>query len=508
MKILLLSVLYIIYLSSTVGAEFVPEIITDDIQAATNIAVDSEGSGRIFITEQPGRLRIVENDELLSTPALTLQVDSDGERGLLGVAFHPQFTTNNYVYLYYTRKDTPQNRISRFTLDGNIIDPDTENIIFDLDPLSEATNHNGGSIHFDSNGKLFIGVGENAKPSNAQLLENTLGKILRINDDGTIPTDNPFYTTATGNNRAIYALGLRNPYTFAISESNHIFVNDVGQDTYEEINDVIAGKNYGWPEQEGPNKNSASVYTEPFLYYGRNENQCSISGGTFYNSSTYPEEFKSVYFYSDYCAGYVRYVNLDTKSISTLDTGITNPIGMAVSKDGRLLSLARKSLVVYSYKSEITTPSPSSTTTSTTTSTATSTTSPITTETATASTTTAEPTNIPTILPTTLLPRHFSKRTGKTTVKGLLLTDTDYISTKVNISESDVYDVYIHARASGDMEVILQLDGQECDVGFHANVGRKIQVYKVSMEFSKGENTIKITAFGDCGVEIQKVVIR
>ena len=147
---------------------------------------------------------------------MSLTVDSSGERGLLGIAFDPNFATNHYLYVYYTVPTSPiHNRVSRFTAAGDTAAPGSEAVILELNNLSAATNHNGGGIHFGPDGKLYIGVGENANGANSQTLSNLLGKMLRINADGTIPTDNPFYNTATGNNRAIWALGLRNPFTFA-----------------------------------------------------------------------------------------------------------------------------------------------------------------------------------------------------------------------------------------------------------------------------------------------------
>ena len=125
--------------------------------------------------------------------------------------------------------------------------------MLDLNNLSTASNHNGGGLHFGLDGKLYISVGENATRTNSQTLSNLLGKVLRINADGTIPSDNPFFNTATGQNRAIWALGLRNPFTFAVQPgTGRIFINDVGETTFEEINDGRPGANYGWPDTEGP----------------------------------------------------------------------------------------------------------------------------------------------------------------------------------------------------------------------------------------------------------------
>ena len=164
----------------------------------------------------------------------------------------------SFVYVYYTATSPPvHNRISRFTANGDVAVAGSETVILELDNLSSATNHNGGALAFGPDGKLYAAVGENANGANAQSLTNLLGKMLRINKDGTIPTDNPFYTTATGRNRAIWALGLRNPFTFAFNPAGtELFINDVGQNTWEEINDGVAGANYGWPDYRGPDDRS------------------------------------------------------------------------------------------------------------------------------------------------------------------------------------------------------------------------------------------------------------
>jgi glucose/arabinose dehydrogenase len=173
--------------------------------------------GRLLVCQQGGSLRVIKNGALLATPFLTVTTDSSGERGLLGVAFDPGFAVNQWVYIYYTVPGSPaHNRVSRFTANGDVASPG-ETVILELNNLSSANNHNGGAIHFGLDGKLYVAVGENANGANAQTLANLLGKILRINGDGSIPTNNPFYNVATGVNRAIWALGLRNPYTSPFS---------------------------------------------------------------------------------------------------------------------------------------------------------------------------------------------------------------------------------------------------------------------------------------------------
>ena len=190
---------------------------------------------------------------LLATPFLTVTVDSSGERGLLGVAFDPNFVSNQLVYIYYTATTpTIHNRISRFTAAGDVAMAGSETIVMDLNNLSTATNHNGGALHFGPDGNLYVAVGDNANGDNAQSLSTRHGKMLRISSTGGIPTDNPFFNSATGDNRAIWALGLRNPFTFSFQPGiGRMFINDVGEGTWEEINDGIAGSNYGWPNCEG-----------------------------------------------------------------------------------------------------------------------------------------------------------------------------------------------------------------------------------------------------------------
>jgi len=167
--------------------------------------------GRLFVTEQAGRLRVIKNGALLATPFLSVTVSAVGERGLLGVALDPNFATNNYVYVYYTAT-TPaiHNRVSRFTANGDTALAGSETAILELNDLSGATNHNGGAMHFGPDGKLYIAVGENAHGANAQSLSNLLGKMLRVNADGSIPADNPF-PAAIGNNR----FAVIRPWVFA-----------------------------------------------------------------------------------------------------------------------------------------------------------------------------------------------------------------------------------------------------------------------------------------------------
>jgi glucose/arabinose dehydrogenase len=303
--------------------------------------------GRLFLTEKVGRVRIVKEGALLTTPFLTLpNVENDNEQGLLGIAFDPDFTTNHYVYVYYTaRTPAVHNRVSRFTANGDVVMSGSETIILELEDR-EAGIHNGGSVFF-RDGYLFVTTGETSVPDYAQSLQNRLGKVLRINADGSIPTDNPFYTTATGANRAIWALGLRNPFKAAVQPgTGRIFINDVGQSSWEEINEGLPGANYGWPGIEGrrPNQTPSSGYQDPVYAYSQfDDNGCAITGGAFYNPTTsqFPSSYIGLYFFSDYC-GDLRTLNPSNGTVTGFATAI-GPIDIAVAPDGSLYYLARGS---------------------------------------------------------------------------------------------------------------------------------------------------------------------
>ena len=315
-------------------------------------AMELAPDGRLFVCLQGGNLRVIKNGVLLATPFVSLTVDSNGERGLLGVTFDPNFASNNFVYVYYTVTSTPRhNRVSRFTANGDVAQPGSELVLLDLDDLSTATNHNGGALHFGPDGKLYIAVGENANGSNSQTLSNLLGKMLRINSDGSIPSDNPFFNTATGKNRAIWALGLRNPFTFAFQPgTTRMFINDVGQNTWEEIDDGIAGSNYGWPATEGAT--SDPTFRSPLFFYGHGTGPttgCAIAGGAFYNPPVvqFPISFVGKYFFADLCSGWIRVFDPAAGTASGFATGISSPVDLKVASDGSLYYLAIGSSSVF-----------------------------------------------------------------------------------------------------------------------------------------------------------------
>jgi glucose/arabinose dehydrogenase len=317
-------------------------------------AMEFAPDGRLFVCRQGGQLRVIKNGSLLTTPFLTLTVDSAGERGLLGIAFDPNFATNNFVYVYYTVPGNPaHNRVSRFTANGDVALAGSEFVVVDLDNLSGAGNHNGGAIHFGPDGKLYVAVGENANAANSQTLSNRLGKVLRINADGSIPSDNPFFNTATGANRSIWALGLRNPFTFAFQPgTGRMFINDVGETLWEEINDGIAGSNYGWNTCEGACSPPRSNFRDPLFQYAHGSSStqgCAIVGGGFYNPSTvqFPASYVGKYFFADLCTGWIRLFDPSNNTATDFATGISSPVDVKVANDGSLYYLAIGSAAVF-----------------------------------------------------------------------------------------------------------------------------------------------------------------
>jgi glucose/arabinose dehydrogenase len=333
------------------------------LNAATAFAQAPDG--RLFVAQQSGQLRIVKNGVLLAASFINLSslIDDDGERGLIGVALHPNFASNGWVYVYYTSNVAPvHNRIVRLTANppsADVYAAGSETTIAELPNLSTATNHNGGAMHFGADGKLYVAVGDNANSGNAPLLTTRLGKVLRLNDDGTIPSDNPFFATASGDNRSIWATGLRNPFTFAVRPSDgRIHINDVGEGNWEEVNLGAPGANYGWPSTEGPT--SAPGVTAPLFAYDHDPGAstggffsgCAIAGGAFYEYSgtgAFPAAYRGSYYFTDYCSAFVGRVDLANGNAAyTFGDVADSPVDMLVGNDGALYVLGRSNITRFS----------------------------------------------------------------------------------------------------------------------------------------------------------------
>ena len=285
-----------------------------------------DGSGRLFVIEQDGRIMIVDGGAVEPVPFLDIsgEVDSTGhEQGLLGIAFHPEYASNGLFFVNYTYDPGPgldRTRVSRFSVSGgdpNLADPTSEQVIIEVE--QDFANHNGGDIHFGPDGYLYIGMGDGGSggdPNNrAQDLTSLLGKMLRIDIDSGglgnygIPPGNPFIGNPNASDE-IWAYGLRNPWRFSFDRfSGDLFIGDVGQNVWEEIDLQPAvgggGENYGWSCMEGddfPNFNpcDGSPLSGPILIYGHGP-ECSVTGGYLYRGVIGGLQGK--YTFGDYCSG-------------------------------------------------------------------------------------------------------------------------------------------------------------------------------------------------------------
>jgi putative heme-binding domain-containing protein len=319
------------------------------LTAATALAVAPDG--RVFFCEQTGALRVIKDGRLRPEPFLTLAVDSFWERGLIGVALDPGFAANGFVYVtYVAAQPYPHHRVSRFAARGDVAAPGSEVVLLRGDDQSRlggnvSAGHQGGALHFGRDGKLYIAIGEHTAREPAQRLDTFQGKLLRINPDGTIPEDNPFCTKAKGKYRAIWAIGLRNPFTFAVQPgTGRIFINDVGDNRWEEVNEGFAGANYGWPESEGATSDPrfrGPIHTYPVA---------SVAGGAFcpkHEGDGFPHDYQGQYFFMDFVHGWIKVLDPDRPShVETFATGLTRPCDLAFAPDGSLYVLLRDAWVI------------------------------------------------------------------------------------------------------------------------------------------------------------------
>jgi glucose/arabinose dehydrogenase len=295
--------------------------VVDGLQSPVFLTAPANDA-RLFIVEQPGRIRVVQNGALLPTPFLDIssRVSAGGERGLLSVAFHPQYASNGTFFVNFTdtRGDT---RIERFRVsaDPNRADPASAELV--LTVAQPFSNHNGGLAAFGPDGKLYIGMGDGGGGGDPQETGQDpmrlLGKMLRIDVDAArpyaIPADNP-NAGRTDRLPEIWAYGLRNPWRFSWDRTaNVLYVADVGQNRLEEINAVPAGQaglNYGWDEMEGSDCFEPSTGCSrtgkvlPVSEYTHSDG-CSVTGGYVSRGQDLPS-LRGHYFYADYCDGWIR----------------------------------------------------------------------------------------------------------------------------------------------------------------------------------------------------------
>jgi glucose/arabinose dehydrogenase len=332
-------------LAAAVPPGFTQRTVVRRLPSGTDMTFAPEG--RLFFTSKSGVVRYLRTTGTVGTLLdFSRKVDDSGERGLLGVAVDPRFATNHHLYLVYTHRATGtlpiHNRLVRVTVRNGRMAPGSERLLFRFNGQSRG-NHVGGSVQVGPDGKLYVSHGENGRAAQAQSLGNLLGKIVRLNRNGTIPTDNPFYTRTDGRNRAIWARGLRNPFKFAFDPgSTRGYINDVGQQTWEEINRLTKGGNYGWPVHEGPENDRQ--YVPPIFAYQHGDTGstgCSITGGEFYRPArrNFPAGYVGDYFFADLCNGWVRRYDRATDRATRFADGLGSPVDMEVGRRGALYVL-------------------------------------------------------------------------------------------------------------------------------------------------------------------------
>lgn len=327
MRTLLPSLLCLFFILTVQSQDLDLELVANGFN--NPLEIKHAGDDRLFIVEQGGLIKILDpsTGSVNSTPFLNISsiITSGGERGLLGLAFHPDYASNGFFYVYYTN-NSGNTQISRFSVSGDqdVADPASE-----LQMLSfnqPATNHNGGHLAFGPDGMLYIasgdGGGSGDTANNSQTLSTYLGKILRLDVDVPapyIPADNPFIDNSAVLDE-IWAYGVRNPWKFSFdSETGDLWIADVGQNAWEEINkepSTAAGLNYGWRCYEGNSPFNTSgcppveELTFPLAEYANSGSRCSITGGYVYRGDEFPA-MQGLYFFADLCSDELGTVNQD-----------------------------------------------------------------------------------------------------------------------------------------------------------------------------------------------------
>ncbi len=332
--------------------------VASGLQSPVDLQAIAGDRSRLFVVEQPGRIRLIRDGVLQASAALDItdRVGSGGERGLLGLAFHPGAAQNGRLFVNYTDRggDT---RLAEFRLAGDRIDPASERTLLVVE--QPFANHNGGALAFGRDGFLHVALGDGGSGGDprgfAQNLESLLGKILRLDVDGpapyAVPSSNPFVSRA-GARPEIWAFGLRNPWRISIDRATgDLWIGDVGQGSREEVNVGFAsrggGENYGWNVTEGTlcfnpasGCNTAGV-TMPVLEYATRSEGCAITGGFVYRGCRMPA-LQGHYFYADYCSAFVRSFRLENGvAIERRDwtaqlRGLSSPTSFGVDDEGEL----------------------------------------------------------------------------------------------------------------------------------------------------------------------------
>jgi glucose/arabinose dehydrogenase/PKD repeat protein len=331
---------------------FQNEILATGFDLPTNLEFLPDG--RMLVVELQGKIKVLPPPYTTPDPTLFLQLTNVGsagvQQGIYDIVLDPNFADNHFYYVFYTAASPNRDRLSRFT--ANATNTGTvagSEVVLYQDPQDASSEHHGGAVNFGNDGKLYFTTGEHFDSAAAQLLSSPRGKLHRINSDGTVPTDNPFYDGTGPNVDSIWARGLRNPFrAFYDAPSGRLLIADVGGNnnstSKEEVNLGAAGANYGWPNSEGP---CAAPCTSPIYSYQHNGRDASITGGFVYHGTQFPSTYQGSYFFADYTQNWIRRLTFDSSGNVTgvfnfepADGALDGPYGdivyLAEGPDGAL----------------------------------------------------------------------------------------------------------------------------------------------------------------------------
>lgn len=319
-------------------------VLTSGLNAPMQLVHAGDGSKRVFIVQKAGTIRVYDSSfQFLATLVTVPNITSSGERGLLSLAFHPDYRSNGFFYVYYTNASGDL-EISRYRIsanDANVADPNSRVILITI-PHPTFSNHNGGELHFGKDGFLYLSTGDGGSGGdpngNSQRSTSLLGKILRFNvNTSLIP---PYYSIPAGNpfGNEVFALGLRNPYRWSFDrQTGDMWIGDVGQDSFEEINfraaNTLGGANYGWRCYEGnatyntSGCAAASNYVFPAHAYVSQNPAASITGGVVYRGTAYPS-LQGCYVAADFYSGVFYKIIPNGSSAWTVSTQTLAPTGI------------------------------------------------------------------------------------------------------------------------------------------------------------------------------------
>jgi glucose/arabinose dehydrogenase/chitodextrinase len=376
--------------SQTLPAGFVEDVVVSGLDVPVAMAFLPDG--RTLVVEKGGVVRVVKNGSLLPTPFIDLssRVNDYWDRGMLGIAVDPDFTTNGHVYLYYVYENDPAvydgpktARLTRVTASGDTAAPASEVVILgsmagpscggmpagsDCIP-ADSPSHNGGSITFAPDGTIFLTTGDGSSFNmvdemalRAQSVDSLSGKLLHITRAGQGISTNPFWNgNASAIRSKVWSLGLRNPFRGTLRPGGgQPYIGDVGWSLYEEVNVATAGANLGWPCYEGPNRQAGyeglstcqtlyaqgpSAVRSPLTSYAHDGVTASITGGVFYTGTGYPTAYQSAYFFGDYARGFIKYMQVNASdgvvgAVNDFSSGVPGPVQIAMGPDGWLYYVA------------------------------------------------------------------------------------------------------------------------------------------------------------------------